>query len=158
VAQSPRTGLLVEPAFVIPAAPRGDGFRLSPLQVAHNERDLDAWSSSVAHIHDTPGFGGHRWPDEPMTLERNRADLERHAEDFAARRGFTYTVLCEPEDEVIGCVYIYPSTVLGVDARVRSWVRMSRAELDAPLWRTVRDWLRTDWPFTTVDYAARTED
>ncbi len=25
-----------------------------------------------------------------MTLDENRADLERHAADFAARRGFTY--------------------------------------------------------------------
>jgi hypothetical protein len=26
-----------------------------------------------------------------MALEENRADLERHARDFAARAGFTYT-------------------------------------------------------------------
>jgi hypothetical protein len=27
-----------------------------------------------------------------MTLEANLADLRRHANDFAQRRGFTYTV------------------------------------------------------------------
>lgn len=43
-----------------------------------------------------------------MTLEGNRADLERHARDFAARSGFTYTVLDPSDRSVIGCVYIYP--------------------------------------------------
>jgi hypothetical protein len=38
----------------------------------------------------------------------NLRDLERHAQDFAERRGFTYTVLSTSTGEVIGCVYIYP--------------------------------------------------
>ena len=57
--------------------------------------------------------------------------------------------------DVIGCVYIYPSTKDGVDADIRSWVRASRPELDTPLYRTVTEWLRADWPFTTFDYAPR---
>jgi hypothetical protein len=145
----------VPATFVIPSPPAGAGFVLTPLLVEHNEGDLNAWSSSVAHIHATPGFVGHPWPDEPMTLERNEADLQGHVDDFAARRGFTYSVQSDPGAEVVGCVYIYPSDDDGVDAHVRSWVRASRAELDAPLYRTVRDWLAADWPFVTVDYAAR---
>jgi hypothetical protein len=39
---------------------------------------------------------------------------------------------------------------------VLSWVRASRAELDAPLWRAVSDWLGADWPFERVEYAERT--
>jgi hypothetical protein len=39
---------------------------------------------------------------------------------------------------------------------VLSWVRADRAELDVVLWRAVSDWLTADWPFATVDYAART--
>ena len=65
-----------------------------------------------------------------MSLEENLADLERHARDFADRTGFTYTVL-DPEDDVIGCVYVYPAGDDVHDARVLSWVRESRAELDA---------------------------
>ena len=42
-----------------------------------------------------------------MSLEENLADLERHARDFADRTGFTYSVL--DGDDVIGCVYVYPS-------------------------------------------------
>ena len=43
-----------------------------------------------------------------MSLAENLRDLERHAQDFAERRGFTYTVLSTGTGEVIGCVYIYP--------------------------------------------------
>jgi hypothetical protein len=141
--------------FALPSPPRGPGFFLTPLRLAHNERDLDAWSSSVNHIHATAGFAGHPWPDEPMTLERNARDLKQHEDDFAQRRGFTYSVLTEGGDEVVCCVYIYPSADIDVDAQVRSWVRASRAALDAPLYATVCEWLRAEWPFSTFNYAPR---
>ena len=60
----------------------------------------------MEHIHATPGWEESSWPRE-MTLEENRADLQRHADDFENRSGFTYTVL-EPGGDVVGCVYIYP--------------------------------------------------
>jgi hypothetical protein len=128
---------------------------LTPLRVEHNERDLDAWSSSVNHIHATPGFAGHPWPDHPMTLQRNAADLRQHEDDFAQRRGFTYSVVSEPGAEVVGCVYIYPSPIDDVEADVRSWVRASRAALDAPLYATVLTWLHEEWPFAAIEYAPR---
>jgi hypothetical protein len=56
---------------------------------------------------------------------------------------------------VIGCVYIYPDKGDEHDARVLSWVRASRAELDAELWRVVRGWLADAWPFERVAYADR---
>jgi hypothetical protein len=127
-------------------------FRLEPLGPQHNERDYDAWSSSIEHIRSTPGFEHGGWPRE-MTLEENRADLERHARDFEERRGFTYTVL--DGDDVVGCVYIYPLEGVERGARVSSWVRVSRAALDGVLWRAVRDWLATDWPFARLEYADR---
>jgi hypothetical protein len=53
-------------------------------------------------------------------------------------------------------VYIYPAEDVVHDAKVRSWVRASRAELDIPLWRAVTDWLASDaWPFANVLYASR---
>ena len=81
--------------------------------------------------------------------------LERHADDFRNRVGFTYTVLERINREVIGCVYIYPVPDNESDARVLSWVRADRAGLDAKLWRVVSDWIEADWPFATVEYAAR---
>jgi hypothetical protein len=136
--------------FVPPAGLAADLFALEPLGPEHTEPDYDAWTSSKEHIRSTPGFTGGDWPRE-MTLEENRADLERHARDFAARTGFTYTVLDPESRDVIGCVYIYPSKRDDRDAQVLLWVRASRAELDGPLWTAVHDWLARDWPFTAVD-------
>ncbi len=131
-------------------------FRLQPLGPEHNASDHVAWNSSIDHIRSTPGFAGRSWP-HPMTLEENLGDLIRHATDFAARTGFTYTVLAPDQDRatVIGCVYIYPSERAGYDARVQSWVRAADARLDPALYRAVTDWLDEAWPFERVDYAIR---
>ena len=135
--------------------PRGlaaDQFLLEPLGPEHNEPDYAAWSSSIEHIRATPGYPDGRWPRQ-MTLEENRADLERHARDFAARSGFTYTVLDPSDRDVIGCLYIYPDKKGDADAAVTSWVRATRAELDAPLREHVSRWLDEVWPFERVSYA-----
>jgi hypothetical protein len=139
--------------FDPPLALGGPGFRLEPLTGEHNDRDYAAWTSSMEHIHATPGWETSTWPHE-MTPDENMGDLNRHHDDFQARRGFTYTVLDE-DDDVIGCVYIYPSKADPQVARVSSWVTAARAELDAPLYHAVRDWLDRDWRFPSVDYAAR---
>lgn len=128
-----------------------DRLVLEPLGPEHNDDDYEAWTSSLEHIRATPGFEGRGWPRE-MTPEENRGDLERHAVDFAARTGFTYTVL-DLDGSVVGCVYIYPADDGAHDASVRSWVRADRAELDQPLRRAVSTWLDAEWPFKRVDYA-----
>jgi hypothetical protein len=127
-------------------------FVLEPLGPEHNEDDHEAWSSSIEHIRATPGFRNGRWP-RAMTLEENRADLERHARDFTARTGFTYTVLDPSDRGVIGCVYIYPDKDGVADAAVTSWVRASRAGSDAELRELVSRWLADAWPFERVSYA-----
>jgi len=91
-----------------------------------------------------------------MTRDENRADLERHADDFRTRKGFTYTVLDAAGRNVIGCVYIYPLPESDYDACAFSWVRESHAHLDTLLWRAVSTWLESDWPFASVKYASRT--
>jgi hypothetical protein len=126
--------------------------RLEPLGPEHNERDYAAWTSSMDHIHGSPGWETSRWPRE-MSLDENRGDLERHARDFENRDGFTYTVL-DADDDVVGCLYIYPSKDDTHDALVVSWVRASRAELDAGFRQAVADWLTSDaWPFSRPLYA-----
>jgi len=129
-----------------------DRFRLEPLGPGHNEDDYEAWSSSMEHIRATPGFADSRWP-HPMSLEENRADLERHARDFAARSGFTYTVLDLPDRSVIGCVYIYPDKKGADDAVVTSWVRATHAACDVALRELVARWLVEVWPFERISYA-----
>ena len=144
----------VPPDFEVPARLETELFTLEPLGPEHNERDYDAWTSSKEHIHATPGWHDSSWP-RAMTLDENRGDLERHADDFRKRTGFTYTVLDRPSGDVVGCVYIYPVRDSQHDARVLSWVRASRADLDVPLWRSVGDWVAAEWPFRSVEYAER---
>lgn len=138
--------------FDVPLVFDGPGFRLEPLGPQHNERDHAAWMSSIDHIHSTPGFPDGDWPS-PMSLERNLEDLVRHADDFERRKGFTYSIL--DGDDVIGCVYIYPTEVPDRDAEVSSWVTEARAELDVVVYEALSGWIRDAWPFTTPFYAAR---
>ena len=148
--------------FAVPDGLTAETFRLEPLGPEHNAADYAAWTGSADHIRATPGFADRGWPHE-MSLADNLRDLERHAADFAERRGFTYTVLSAESGEVIGCVYIYPPRGGGPDggtgerrAAVSSWVRADRAALDPVLYHTVAAWLESDWPFRSVEYEPRT--
>lgn len=134
-----------------PTSFEGPGVRLEPLGPVHNGRDFEAWSSSMAHIHATPGEWGD-WP-RPMSLEENLSDLEGHAREFVEKEAFTYSIL--DGDDVIGCLYIYPDENGPSDAYVSSWVTESRAEMDAIVWRAVSDWLSNHWPFEAFRYAER---
>jgi hypothetical protein len=155
--------LFVPADFAVPDGLTAGQFRLEPLGPQHNAADYAAWTASIDHIQATPGFAGTGWP-HPMSLADNLRDLERHAQDFAERRGFTYTVLSTGDGDVIGCVYIYPlpgdsqqcSSAGRRHARVRSWVRADRAVLDPVLYRTVLAWLERGWPFRSIEYAPRT--
>ena len=146
----------VPDGFVVPQGLAGPGFRLEPLGPQHNEADRSAWTSSIGHISTTPGFPAGGWPPvDGLSLVENLRDLERHADDYERRVGFTYTVL-DDEDRVIGCVYIYPSRSDARVTEVKSWVSANCAELDLSLHDAVANWLATVWPFTEVRYR-RTE-
>jgi hypothetical protein len=154
--------LFVPADFTVPDGLTAGEFRLEPLGPQHNAADYAAWTASTDHIRATPGFPWGNWPHQ-MSLADNLRDLERHAQDFTARRGFTYTVLSTATGEVIGCVYIYPPRGQGADrpepggghAAVRSWVRADHAALDPVLYHAVRAWLDRDWPFGSIAYAPR---
>ncbi|MDT4979264.1 MAG: hypothetical protein QOG07_1143 [Pseudonocardiales bacterium] len=142
----------VAPDFDLPEPPRTELFILEPLGEQHNAADYAAWTSSIDHIRATPGFADRDWP-RVMGIADNLEDLRQHAEDFRARKGFTYAVLDPADGDVIGCVYIYPPRNMVPD--VRSWVRASHAHLDKPLWEVVSGWLDGEWPFIMVHYAQR---
>jgi hypothetical protein len=153
--------LFVPGDFTVPGGLTAGEFQLVPLGPQHNESDYAAWTASIDHIQATPGFAGRNWPHE-MSLDDNLRDLERHAQDFAGRRGFTYTVLSPGTADVIGCVYIYPprgqdaERQRGRHATVTSWVGADRAALDPVLHDAVLAWLERDWPFDSIEYAPRT--
>ena len=130
-------------------------FVLEPLGPQHNEADHAAWTSSIEHIRATRGYPDGDWPPIGGTsLAANLADLTRHAEDFAARKGFTFTVLDPVDRDVIGCVYLYPPERDG-DVTVQSWVRADHAELDEPLADAVAAWLADEWPWERPDRCGR---
>jgi RimJ/RimL family protein N-acetyltransferase len=151
------TTAFVPSDFVVPSSLETPLFRLEPLGPQHNEADYAAWTSSIEHIRRTPGYPDGNWPDG-RPIADNLRDLRRHADDFEHQRGFTYTVLDRATADVIGCVYIYPDPDGPHRARVQSWVRASRAELDVPLWRAVSTWLEASWPFEAVTYGDRQPD
>ena len=147
--------------FAVPGGLVVGDFRLEPLGPQHNDADYAAWTGSIDHIRATPGFAGGSWPHE-MSVADNLGDLQRHARDFAERRGFTYSVLSTETGEVIGCVYIYPKRDAdgsevgrGRYAVVDSWVRADRAALDPVLYDVILAWLERDWPFESIGYAPR---
>jgi len=148
---APTTEPFVPVDFAVPLSLTAGLLHLVVLGPEHNAQDHAAWTSSMEHIHRTPGFEDRPWP-RPMSPAENLHDLVRHAQDFDDRTGFTYTVLVD--NEVVGCVYIYPSPTPG-EAAVRSWVRADHAHLDEPLYHAVSDWLTTDWPFRRIRYAER---
>jgi hypothetical protein len=145
----------VASSFEVPQSFAWSDFHLEPLGEQHNDRDHDAWMSSIDHIRSTPGFRPQEKPNWPvaMTLEQNLDDLVRHARDFHERRGFTYSIL--EGDDVIGCIYIYPGRLPGHDAEISSWVRESRAELDTAVREALSTWIDEAWPFSNPHYAGK---
>ncbi|GAA1668110.1 hypothetical protein GCM10009745_08160 [Kribbella yunnanensis] len=142
---------LVPDDFEVPTEYVDPRFRLEPLGPQHNVADHAAWSGSIEHIRATAQMG--QWPPlDGMSLEANLGDLQRHADDFTSRRGFTYTVLDPGTGDVIGCVYLYPSKKPEYDAVLRSWVRADRADLDTGLHSTLVDWLESTWPLGKLDH------
>jgi hypothetical protein len=140
--------------FVIPEPPQVDSprgeLRLEPLSEQHAESDFRAWTGSLDHIRASRGFPWGGWPplDGSLDLAANGEDMRRHARLFAARQGFTWTVL-EDSGECVGCVYVYPDRQ--ADADLHTWVVSSRALDDEALRGHVLDWLIAEWPFADIE-------
>jgi len=92
-----------------------------------------------------------RWPPADMTVAEDRADLERHEREMAARASFDYALFDADESALLGCVYIDPPTKVGADADVSWWVvdELVDSPLDAALTALVPSWIRRDWPFSS---------
>lgn len=141
------TDPLVPASFHVPPVFETDTFRLRMLTVNDVVKDFDAVVSSGAHIADV--WPESKWP-EGLTLEQNLIDLGWHQKEFQRRTSFAYTVVTLDETQVVGCVYIYPTTKVGFDAEVYLWTRPPEQvdDLDrAMLKRAVAQWLADEWPF-----------
>ena len=133
---------------------------LQPLRASDVERDYEAVMASQEPLrHRTGG----RWPRADFTLAENLTDLEEHEADFAAHRGFTYTVLDPSATRCLGCVYAYPLDTDAEDtaeAAVWFWVRPEcvAAGIDQRLLAALIPWLRDDFAFTRVLFRASAND
>ena len=144
--------------FEPPTTLERDHFLLEPLGPQHNEADHRRGrraSPTSVRLRDIPTATGRRRRDVTRPEPRR---LRRHAADFDARIGFTFTVLDPVTGDVIGCVYLYPSQSPDADVTVQSWVRSSHAELDVPLADAVAAWLAAEWPWARVHTPAGEPD
>jgi len=139
----------VPPDFDVPVTFDGPGFHMEPLGPEHNERDHQAWMSSIDYIRAKPTFADTSWP-VAMSLEDNLSDLEGHAKDFTDRTGFTYSIL--DGDDVIGCVYVYPSSGPAHDAHMKWWVTESCSEMETVIGPLLNGWITSSWPFENPSF------
>ncbi len=141
--------------FCVPEEFENDYFRLRMLSVDDVEKDYEAVIESREILHKM--FGG-PWPREGFTLEENLKDLERHQREFLNREAFAYTVVSLDESKVLGCVYINPpQEKSGNIPYAVMWVRQTEYDkgLDHILFQTVKNWIKTDWPFVKVEFPGR---
>lgn len=148
-----RAGAWLPSWFTHPAHLELDtGFHLRPLRAV----DVDLHRAAVARtgLIRRARFGQVRGrpPGDPDADgdARHRYLWERWA---ARDASFTYGVLDEAEDELVGCVHIGPprgGPASGADADVSWWLVDAHAAspLHAELPTALRAWASRDWPFT----------
>lgn len=122
--------------------PPTDDFEFAVLGPEHNEAEWAAWTSSIDHIRDSPGWKRSSWPDTPDTLEDNRVELARHRVRHEAGVEFAWAVTDPATGEYLGSVEVRPGNGR---LEARAWVRADRAALERPLRRHLIAWFAT-WP------------
>ena len=151
-----RAGPFVPPDAVIPEVFDSDRFRLEALSIAHTVRDYEAVMSSVDHLRDCY-WNALGWPSDDLSFLQDFIDLSWHTNERALRKSYAFAVLTVDSSVQTGCLYIDPCSTPRIDATATMWVRESESAtgLDAALYRDVRAWIATDWPFQTVAYPER---
>ncbi len=141
--------------FKVPDTLQNEHFRIRMLTVNDVVKDYDAVMSSIDHLKEMYPLSN--WPSNDLTFEQDLIDLGWHQKEFQLRSSFAYTVVSLDESQVIGCLYINPTTIGTYDAKVSMWVRTSALNdgLDAILFDYVEKWISKDWPFKKVAYPGR---
>lgn len=141
--------------FKVPEKLETAHFRARMLTVNDVVKDYDAVMTSVDHLQNS--YASTSWPTHQLTLEQNLIDLGWHQKEFQIRRSFAYTIVSLDESQVIGCLYINPTTKGDYDANITMWARASMLDkgLDKNLYDAVKQWIAKDWPFKKVAYPGR---
>ena len=145
----------VPPGFEIPRRLETPQYILRPLVVADAGRDFEAVTASERQLREI--FPDSDWPSG-LTLDADREELQAHEALFTAGRAFAYAVMSLDGQEVLGSVYINPSSKVGYDAEVYLWRRAARlgSPEDRALEAVVRGWLEDAWPFERPALPGRT--
>ena len=150
-----QSGPFVPADFKVPDTLENQYFRIRMLTVNDVVKDYDAVMTSIEHLQEM--YPTSSWPTKELTFEQDLIDLGWHQKEFQKRSSFAYTVVSLDESEVIGCLYINPTSKGDYDAEITMWVRASVLDqgLDAILFNTVKEWVVKDWPFEKVAYPGR---
>ncbi|WP_432513463.1 N-acetyltransferase [Kineococcus sp. SYSU DK001] len=148
-----RTGPWLPSWFTHPAHLELDsGFHLRPLRAVDVDLHRVAVARSGLSRRARLGRVRQRPPADPAAAADpgHQPLWERWAAQGAS---FTYGVLDEAEDEMVGCVHVGPprgGAAGGVDADVSWWLVDAHASssLHAELPGALRAWTTRDWPFT----------
>ena len=126
----------------VPSELRTEAFVLRPLRATDVDLDYDAVMATQETLRQ--GNSG-EWPRPDFTRAENLVDLQRHEADFAARRGFTYTVMDLTQTRCLGCVYAYPPrerTEEATFATMTPWCGFGSAPMELAQISIVRCWRR----------------
>lgn len=140
--------------FNVPLFFISDLYRLENLSPKFAILDFDAVTTSKKRLRNVFGECT-EWPKDDITLEDNIRDLKRHEQEFISRKAFAYSVLTLKKEYCLGCLYIEPSSSKKYDCEVYMWVRDSEIELDEKLYKDLKDWLATAWPFKNFIFPGR---
>lgn len=143
--------------FNVPTVFENQHFRIRTLTVNDVVKDYDAVMSSIDHLQGAFGPDS-TWPSADLTFEQDLIDLGWHQKEFQIRSSFAFTVVTLDEERVIGCIYINPTNKGEFDASIAMWVRADVVKdgYDPMLFKTVKDWVATEWPFNKPGYPGRT--
>ncbi len=141
--------------FKVPDTLQNEHFRIRMLSINDVVKDYDAVMTSIEHLQKMYPLSS--WPSKELTFEQDLIDLGWHHREFQNRSSFAYTVVSLDESQVLGCLYINPTTKGDYDARITMWVRASEVDngLDSILFNSVKKWISEDWPFKNVAYPGR---
>jgi len=141
--------------FKVPDTLQNEHFRIRMLTVNDVVKDYDAVMSSIEHL--KAMYPTSSWPSKDLTFEQDLIDLGWHQKEFQMRSSFAYTVVSLDEDQVLGCLYINPTTKGDYDTSIAMWVRASEVDngLDSILFDSVKKWISEEWPFQKVAYPGR---
>lgn len=140
---------LVSDEFIVPIIYKTESFTIRKLTAWDLQEDYIAVMEAKDHIHKLYAEEySNGWPADNLTLEEDENDLKRHEKEFDERVAFAYTVFDFENKRCLGCLYIDPSK--SYDAEITMWTRDDQT--DQLLYRTVKKWIESDWPFKNVYY------